>query len=410
MKRRFLLFALTTIVFIIMAQSFVFGAVNITQKNIDDGLSFCASYPVGLTLDGEKIEFDANDVPTVIITPTGEQNGRTLIPARALFEAMGGTVTWIDATRSVEVSIEDTKVVLTIDSQTAYVNNEEKVLEVPALVIDHDKDGYGSTMIPVRFTAEAFSCSVSWVDATRTVAITSKKEDIPVIDSNDNGTVTVDGYTFPTYNKTALPVLNDSAKSKILALDMGHGGKDSGAIGHENKSDELYEKVVNLAVGLKIRDYLQAAGLNVVTTRDSDTYLTLLERAAVANDAKADFFVSIHNNSSDYAAPNGTEVHYYSKVDTNGKGEQELYGITSKAVAQTVEDEMVKALGTYKRGINSSPKLAVLNKTSMPAIIIEGAFISNEDNFNMMKTEEYKERYAYACAKAIITAFNEAFK
>ena len=70
---------------------------------------------------------------------------------------------------------------------------------------------------------------------------------------------------------------------------------------------------------------------------------------------------------------------------------------------------MIKALGTKDRGTKSSPELAVLNKTEMPAVLIEGAFLSNEEDFRMMKTEEFIDRYAFACAKGIILALSAAF-
>ena len=129
----------------------------------------------------------------------------------------------------------------------------------------------------------------------------------------------------------------------------------------------------------------------------------------MANDAGADLFVSLHINSSDYETPNGTETHYNTKTDAGGRSEKELYGIASADVAQEIQKEMIKALGTYDRGTKNSPEYAVLNKTVMPAVLIEAAFLSNESNFSMMKTEEFTERYGFACAKAIINALNEAF-
>ena len=106
---------------------------QITEANISEGLAFCQEYPVKLSLDGTEIQTSEKDVPPVIITPSGETAGRTLIPARALFEAMGAEVKWIDETQSVEITRNDFKVTLIIGSQTAIVNTEVKMLDVPAL-------------------------------------------------------------------------------------------------------------------------------------------------------------------------------------------------------------------------------------------------------------------------------------
>ena len=366
-----------------------FAAPMITDKNIEEGLDFCKEYPVGLTLDGKVIEFSESDVPPVIITPEGENAGRTLIPARALFEALGAKVEWIEATQTVEITYKEIIVSFAIGAETAKVGTEEKALEVPALIIDHDKDYYGSTMIPVRFAAESIGCGVKWDDETRTVMITSpavtepEPEPAPEPEEPNRGDTgnrgEVAGYLFPEYTMDELPMLTENAKTKLIALDAGHGGIDGGAVGHEDLEDEILEKDIDLEVALMIRDYLEAAGANIYMTRDRDTYIEKTQRAYAANDKGADFFLSIHINSSEYASPRGTEVHYYKKANEASK-----YGIESVVAARHIQDEMVAALGTLDRGLKSSPKLAVLNKTAMPAVIVEGAFISNEKDFEML--------------------------
>lgn len=419
----------------LLASATVFAA-EITQENIKDGLNFCKEYPVRLMYEGDEIFFSEKETPPVIITPTGEENGRTLIPARALFEKMGATVTWEQETEEVTISLDDTLIKLTIGKDVAYVNGETYVLEVPALIIDHDGDYFGSTMIPVRFTAESLNFNVTWVDEERIVVIAR-----PIDSSNDNsnsdnqnsdednfsqepnrGSDSKDIHNevkqgpedplnglFPQYEKAALPMPTAEAVKKLIVIDAGHGGKDCGAIGHEGTARELYEKDLNLAIALKLRDYLKGAGMNIFMTRETDVYYTKYERPAMANEINADFFVSIHNNSSESSKIKGTEVLYYAKICNGGQGETATYGISSSFVASKIESEMVKALGTEKRGTFNRPSLAVLNKTDMPAIIVEGAYLSNEEDFGKMETDEYIDRYAYATAKAIIEAFNEKY-
>ena len=79
---------------------------------------------------------------------------RTLIPARAFFETMGAQVSWDDASRKVIIVEGETTIELTIDSSGTIVNGKEKLLDVPAMIIDHDGDGFGSTMLPLRFVSE----------------------------------------------------------------------------------------------------------------------------------------------------------------------------------------------------------------------------------------------------------------
>ncbi len=396
------------IMLIAMASGLVYAGTNIGQSDINEGLKFCQEYPVSLKLDGNKIAFSQKDVPPVIVKE------RTLIPARALFEAMGGKVTWQNDTQTVHVTYDNTEVVLTIGSNKALVNGITKELEVPALIMDPDGDYYGSTMIPVRFTAEALGCGVGW-DASRIVLITSpKKIEIPVVDSNtgnNNQSSNQNNYVDNNSNITwQFEQLKEAAKGKIVAIDMGHGGHDSGSIGHKDKSDQLCEKDVNLPIGLKLNEYLKSAGVSTYMIRESDVYYTLLERAQKANNIGATIFVSIHNNSNDSAVPHGTEVLYNSKLNAEGKSEMDLYGIQSKDIAKNVESEMVKSLGTYNRGIKSSPEMAVLNKTSMPAIIVEGAFLSNESDLEMMRKADYADNYALGVAKGIIKSLNESFQ
>jgi len=398
-----------------MGSGLAFANSTITEKEINVGLEFCKEYPVNLKVNGEIIVFESSDVPPVIITPVGHVNGWTLVPARAVFEAMGATVEWNNDLDEVIVLLDGSVVKLLIGSQTATVDGVEKTLDIPALIIDHDNDSYGSTMIPVRFTAEAIGCKVEWITPTRTIEIEYAKETgADSITGVTGGAITTpSGITtglFPAYDMSPLPMLSAIAQQKLIVLDFGHGGRDPGSIGHEGLPDQLYEKDLNLKVGLKLKALLEQCGAKVYAVRETDVNYTLLERAAVANDRNATLFVSIHNNSNDYEAPNGTEVHYYSKVDADGNDEKTLYGIESKTVAKNTQSELIKAFGTVDRGIKSSPKLAVLNKTYMPAIIIEGAFLSNEQNLKLMQTDEFVERYAYAAAKAIIKSMNEAYE
>jgi len=114
---------------------------------------------VELYVDTTLIETDTP--PTVV-------NDRTLVPVRAIFEAIGATVTWDNDTNTATGVRGDTTVVIQIDNTTAYVNGEPRVLDVPAQLIND------RTMVPARFISEAMGCDVTWYDVTETVGVAYK--------------------------------------------------------------------------------------------------------------------------------------------------------------------------------------------------------------------------------------------
>lgn len=114
---------------------------------------------VDLYVDTNKIETDTP--PTIV-------DGRTLVPVRAIFEAIGATVTWDGATRTATGVRDDTTVIIQIGNKTAYVNGEPKTLNVPAQIIN------GRTMVPARFISEAMGCDVTWYADTKTVGVADK--------------------------------------------------------------------------------------------------------------------------------------------------------------------------------------------------------------------------------------------
>jgi len=112
---------------------------------------------VKVVIDGKPVVFDVKPVIN---------DGRTLVPLRAIFEALGATVDWEPHTRTVISQKGSTEISLQVGSTQLYVNGVAKTLDVPAKIID------GRTLVPVRAISEAFGCGVDWVAATKTVVIT----------------------------------------------------------------------------------------------------------------------------------------------------------------------------------------------------------------------------------------------
>jgi len=130
-----------------------------------------------VTLDGKQLSFE---VAPVI------ENGSTLVPLRAIFEAMGATVNWDDATQTATAIKGNTTVILKIGSTSPTINGQIKKLDVPAKIIN------GRTLAPLRFVGEAFGGKVGWDQATEKITISGKSDTYPsVTPSNQSPAQTI---------------------------------------------------------------------------------------------------------------------------------------------------------------------------------------------------------------------------
>ncbi len=170
----------------------------------------------------------------------------------------------------------------------------------------------------------------------------------------------------------------------LVVLDAGHGGANPGAVynGRQEKDDAL-------ALTLAIGDILENSGVDVYYTRTADIYESPYQKAMEANQVGADYFVSIHRNSSPY--PNqytGIESLVYNR-----------YGEAAR-LASNINAEL-EQLGFENQGVNERQNLVVLNRTEMPAVLVEVGFI-NTDADNAMFDELFGE-IARAIADGILT-------
>lgn len=149
---------------------------------------------------------------------------------------------------------------------------------------------------------------------------------------------------------------------KKLVIDLGHGGTDPGAIG----SNKTNESDVVLAIGKELNELLKGCNLEIKFTRLSDKYISLQERSKIANDFKADYFLSIHINSASDKTVRGVEVWQYSnKNEKLNKFSNDLC------------NDISTIFNIRNRGLKLSKDLSVLRNTTMPAALIEVDFISN---------------------------------
>lgn len=184
------------------------------------------------------------------------------------------------------------------------------------------------------------------------------------------------------------PASTPGLRGVTVVVDAGHGGKDPGAVG----VGPVPEKVVNLAVARRLAGLLRARGANVVTTRDSDVFVTLDGRAATADRTGCSLFVSIHSDAARRGNASGSTVY----IARNALPE-------SRAAADSVAQALQRA-GIPFRGVNSAG-FRVLVGHSRPAMLIECGFLTHHQEARRLATPAYQDRIANAIADGITAHF-----
>jgi len=222
-------------------------------------------------------------------------------------------------------------------------------------------------------------------------------------------------------------------KVTTVVLDAGHGGYDTGALGKNSR-----EKDITLAIVLRLRDYIREnmKDVKVILTRSDDTFVELYRRAHIANENKADLFISIHCNSTKSTAAYGVEtfvmglhkseanlavakaenaaillednyVEKYDGFDPNSPEGNIFFSMMqnafldrSLAFAGKVQHQLVDNLNMFNRGVKQAGFL-VLYKTAMPGVLIETGFISNPSNERFLLSEKGQDQTALAIFRAL---------
>ena len=211
-----------------------------------------------------------------------------------------------------------------------------------------------------------------------------------------------------------------------MVIDAGHGGHDPGAHGNGITEAEL-----TLDVALRVQKLLQKqAGIEVVMTRDTDVFIPLEERTAIANREGADLFLSIHANASRNVQARGIETYFLNfamnpeaeavaarENATSGRAMHSLPDIVrsialnnkineSRDLAATVQRSMAKRLGARNQalrdlGVKQAP-FVVLIGAVMPSVLAEISFVTNRQDGALLKTQAYRQQIAQALFDAII--------
>ena len=200
-----------------------------------------------------------------------------------------------------------------------------------------------------------------------------------------------------------MPITN-----KTIVLDAGHGGIDSGT---SSDDKTIFEKDINLAITLKLKELIESSGGLVILTRDDDSSLyeesgnkttrqkyneNLKNRKKIADESNADMFISIHLNYFTQSKYYGAQTFY---PESNKDG---------KALASCIQDEFKRVVDNRNnRVIKPRNDLYLLKDCKIPSALIECGFLSNEKEAKLLNDEEYQEKIAWAIYSGIQKYFDE---
>lgn len=214
--------------------------------------------------------------------------------------------------------------------------------------------------------------------------------------------------------KIVRPILTPSLISgsktvTTVILDPGHGGHDAGA---RNRAD--LEKNLNLSLAKKLRPKLQKLGFKVVLTRETDTFLSLQERVNIANKYNDAIFISIHFNSGRSSAT-GLETFTLAPTGTSSAMSRSVINTplagnandgANIALAAAVQQKMLRLLSDnmkismFDRGIKRA-RFSVLCTIKHPAILVEGGFMSNPQDAQLIRRNDYQNQIAFSISEGV---------
>jgi N-acetylmuramoyl-L-alanine amidase len=262
----------------------------------------------------------------------------------------------------------------------------------------------------------------------------SRKKPSPLHPANPTAS-DVDGNLSPPTHEAGPTAAGDRSLVRTLGLkigriviDAGHGGHDSGTVGPGG----IEEKQVVLEVALRLGKLLkQRLGADVIFTRDSDTFIPLETRTAIANKAQADLFLSIHANSSPDSSARGVETYYLNFTTSpdalevaareNAVSDESIHELSDLVKDITLKDkidasrefaaDVQKSLygdledgnpGLRDRGVKKAP-FVVLIGANMPSILAEISFLTNSDDARQLQQPAYRQRIAESLYRGVAT-------
>jgi N-acetylmuramoyl-L-alanine amidase len=311
-------------------------------------------------------------------------NGTPYIPLVSLCQTLGIDWSYDTYTRSVHLSKGSHQMNLMVGQNLVMVDQSPMRLTSPVQIYK------GTVVVPYRFKEQV---------------IDSLYQETPVLAPVGHALLTI----------------------KKVVVDAGHGGNDPGAIGHSG----LREKDVNLDIAKRLSNLLRSRGIDVVMTRSVDRFIPLPTRVEIANNSRADLFISIHSNASRVRSLSGFEVYYVSpnvgddkralasarSVPLNLAGcvvvsnsldlkaiLWDLFYTHSRAesveLCRSICGSMRRNLDVRLLGIKGA-RFEVLRGIRMPGVLVETGFVSNAEEERMLKNSFYRQKIAESLMQGI---------
>jgi len=203
--------------------------------------------------------------------------------------------------------------------------------------------------------------------------------------------------------------VSDKRKVKVIVIDPGHGGNDSGAVRRHRKglifSFKIKEKDINLDIAKRVKRYLKGTDTRVILTRGTDKFVSLKYRVGLAKKYKADIFVSIHANAAWDKKMSGIETYYPRRTRDKGVSLKK----ESRKLAESIHESLIRHMRSKDRGIKEA-MFYVLRNTYMPAVLVEVGFISNYYEAKLLRKSSYRKKVAQVIAQGILEYKNEVEK
>lgn len=224
-----------------------FGASDIMLK-IDNNT---------MTVGENEVQLDT--APVII-------NGRTLIPVRGMSEAMGADVDWDNTDKTVTITKENVAIKLTIDSTTAYLNNEEKTLDTAPVILN------GRTMLPARFIAESFGYDVTWDNDNKTILVTYKNNETTVATTTETTTEVTTVEKTENTGKSLIVYFSKTGTTERVANEIKNiTGADIVKVEPVTPYPENYNETVDIASREKEKNARPEIKVDINNLDDYDT-------------------------------------------------------------------------------------------------------------------------------------------
>ena len=216
----------------------------------------------------------------------------------------------------------------------------------------------------------------------------------------------------PDYSQTINPSLQPhlflkKAGSRVVVLDPGHGGSDTGAVSPR----KIYEKLLTKNIANRVRDRLKARGITVYLTRETDKNVSLSGRCKIAARHKADVFVSLHADSASATAegastfilslPKHYSTHSYGKGSApSTKYPGNKFNQANQILGTRIQQKLIKSTKQVDRGVKRA-RFQVLREAPCPATLVEMAFITNPKEERLVLTQTGQDKIARGIADGI---------